>query len=53
MEVSRDPQRETIARTVNMVVNLQLDGLSRKVKEIIELEGYSYETRKYLFKQIA
>ena len=53
MEVSRDPQRDTIARTVNMVINLQLDGLSRKVKEIIELEGYDYDTRKYLFKQIA
>lgn len=53
MEVSRDPQRDTIARTVNMVINLQLDGLSRKVKEIIELEGYDYETRKYLFKQVA
>lgn len=36
-----------------MVVNLQLDGLSRKVKEIIELEGYDYENRRYLFKQIA
>ena len=53
MEVSRDPQRDTIARTVNMVINLQLDGLSRKVKEIIELEGYDYDTRKYLFRQIA
>ena len=52
-EVSTNPQRDTIARTVNMVVNLQLDGLSRKVKEIIELEGYDYETRKYLFKQVA
>ena len=53
MEVSRDPQRDTIARTVNMVVNLQLDGLKRKVKEIIELEKYDHENRKYIFKQVA
>lgn len=46
-----DPQRELIAEAVNLVVFIERFGKGRRVKEIIEVEGY--ENNKYVFKQIA
>ena len=46
-----DPQRELIAEAVNLVVFIERFGVGRRVKEIIEVEGY--ENNKYMVKQIA
>lgn len=46
-----DPQRELIAEAINLVVFIERYGHGRRVKEIIEVEGY--DNGKYLYNLIA
>lgn len=51
-EVSENTQRETIARTVNLLVDIQKKGIVRKVEGILQVEGLD-ATGNYILKKIA
>lgn len=51
-EVSQNSQRDTIARTVDLIVDLQKEGVSRKVKEIIQVEGLD-KNGDYILKSVS
>ncbi|MDO4689832.1 MAG: P-type conjugative transfer ATPase TrbB [Fusobacterium sp.] len=52
MEVSTSPQREKIGDTINLIIDLQREGLRRKVKGIIELKGYDTKKEEYILKYL-
>lgn len=51
-EVSQNSQRDTIARTVDLIVDLQKEGVGRKVRGIIQVEGLD-DSGNYILKNIA
>lgn len=51
--VSVTPQQRTIAAAVDIIVYMKKKGLSRYVKEIIEVTGYDEKTNYYKYEQIA
>ncbi|MDD7410105.1 MAG: P-type conjugative transfer ATPase TrbB [Fusobacterium gastrosuis] len=52
MEVSASPQREKIGDTINIIIDLQKEGLGRKVKGIIELKGYDNKKEEYIYEYL-
>lgn len=51
-EVSQFPQRELISEAVNVCVFLKRFGGSRRIEEIVEVQGYDFINNKFLIKEI-
>ena len=51
-EVSLNPQRETIARAVNVCVFLKKQGAVRRVEEIIEVVGFNHAKHRFITRDI-
>ena len=50
--VSVSPQQETIAGAVDVIVYLRRRGTGRVVEEILGIDGYDGETRRYMVHEI-
>lgn len=50
--VSKNPQQDTIVRAVNIIVYLKYSGGSRKIEQIISVDGYDANKHAYLIHEI-
>ncbi len=48
--VSLTPQNETVGRAVDMVVYIKVKGTERKIDQIIEVDGYNLDTKRYEYR---
>jgi len=50
--VSKNPQQDTIVRAVNIIVYLKYTGITRKIEQIISVDGFDANKHAYLYHEI-
>ena len=50
--VSKNPQQDTIVRAVNIIVYLKYTGVTRKIEQIISVDGFDANKHAYLYHEI-